>query len=214
VKLEIIWWILPIIIIAILGTVTWISTHKLDPYKPLNSSVKPIKIQVISLQWRWLFIYPDQHIATMNFVEFPVNTPIDFEITSDAPMNSFMIQQLAGQIYSMAGMTTKLHLIANQVGDYRGLSVSYSGEGFSNMYFTAHVVNQDQFNNWVIQTQQSPNALALKSYNALALPSKDTKALYFNLADENLFNEVVNKYMGPDMAMPKMQSMPNMSVKN
>ncbi len=211
-KLEITWWVLPIIIIAILGTITWISTHKLDPYKPIDSNVKPIKVQVISLQWRWLFIYPEQHIATMNFVEFPVNTPIDFEITSDAPMNSFVIQQLAGQIYSMAGMKTQLHLLASEKGDYRGLSVAFSGDGFSNMFFTAHVVDQAEFNEWVVKTQNVNNPLTLNSYNALALPSEDTKTMFFNVVDDALFDEVIKKYMGPDMGFGMGSNMPSMDM--
>ncbi len=200
VKLEIIWWILPIVIIAILGTVTWKSTHKLDPYKPLESAIKPLNIEVVSLNWRWLFIYPDQGIATMNFVEFPAHTPINFKITSDAPMNSFVIQQLAGQIYSMAGMTTKLSLIADEKGDYRGLSLAFSGDGFANMHFTARAVDQADFNQWVNVTRASKNALTADSYMELVKDSHDTSVMYFTLADQNLFDEIIMKYMGPDMS--------------
>ena len=197
--LEAIWWTIPIIIIAVLATITWISTHRLDPYRPLNSTVKPITIQVVSLEWRWLFIYPEQNIATLNFVEFPVNTPVNFLITSDAPMNSFQIQQLAGQIYSMAGMQTKLHLIASQTGDYIGRSVSFSGDGFSNMAFTARVATPDQFNQWVQTVKQSPNALTLDAYNKLVPASKDNSVQYFSSVDNNLFNNIIMKFMGPDM---------------
>ncbi len=203
VKLEVIWWILPIIIIAILATVTWKSTHKLDPYKPIESPIKPLNIEVVSLNWRWLFIYPDQKIATINFVEFPAHTPINFKITSDAPMNSFVIQQLAGQIYAMAGMTTKLSLIADEKGDYRGLSLAFSGDGFANMYFTARAVDQSEFNQWVNKTRGSNNLLTWDSYSELAKDSKDTSVMYFTLADQNLFDEIIMKYMGPDMS--KMQ---------
>jgi len=211
-KLEAVWWGIPIVIIAILATVTWISTHRLDPYKPLVSPVKPITIQVVSLNWRWLFIYPDQKIAMINTLEFPAKTPINFQITSDAPMNSFMIDQLAGQIYSMAGMTTQLHLMADHSGDYQGRSVSFSGDGFANMYFTAHAVTQGQFDQWVKQVQKSPKNLDWKSYDQLAKDSLDTHVQYFNLMEQDLFNQIIAKYMGPDMShMGNMNNMSNMS---
>jgi len=197
-KLEAIWWGIPIAIIAVLGTITWKTSHSLDPYKPLDSKVAPITIQVVSLEWRWLFIYPQQHIATMNFVEFPANTPVDFEITSDAPMNSFMIQQLAGQIYAMAGMQTKLHLLATTPGDYYGRSVSFSGDGFANMQFTARAApSQTAFNQWVKSVQQSPNKLTLDSYNKLVPASSDTSTIYYSTVVDGLFNTIMMKYMMP-----------------
>ncbi len=208
-KLEAVWWGIPIVIIAILATVTWISTHRLDPYKPLVSPVKPITIQVVSLDWRWLFIYPDQKIAMINTLEFPAKTPINFVITSDAPMNSFMIAQLAGQIYSMAGMKTQLHLMADHPGDYQGRSVSFSGDGFANMYFTAHAVTQGQFDQWVKQVQKSPKNLDWKSYEQLAQDSLDTHVQYFNLVNPDLFDQIIAKYMGPGMS-PDMSHMGNM----
>lgn len=204
-KLEAVWWTIPIIIIVILGTITWISTHKLDPYRPLNSAVKPVRIQVVSLEWRWLFIYPDQGIATLNFVEFPVNTPINFSITSDAPMNSFMIQQLAGQIYSMAGMQTQLHLMADQPGIYNGRSVSFSGDGFAGMTFNAKAVSASEFNQWVATVQKSSNPLTLNAYNNLVPPSRDDSVQYFSPVADNLFNNIIMKYMMP-MPAQNMQS--------
>ena len=119
--LEAICWGIPCVIIIILAILTWISTHKLDPYRPLQHAKKPLVIQAVALNWKWLFIYPEQHIATVNLVQFPVDRPVEFLVTADAPMNSFAIPQLAGQIYAMSGMRTRLHLIANAVGDYRGL---------------------------------------------------------------------------------------------
>lgn len=154
--LEAVWWAIPIIIIAILATITWKSTHKLDPYRPLESPVKPLTIQVIALPWRWLFIYPDQNIATLNEVTFPAHTPINFLITADAPMNSFQIQQLGGQIYAMSGMQTKLHLMADEVRDYDGRSVSFSGEGFTDMTFIAHAIAPKDFDAWVEKIKGSP----------------------------------------------------------
>ena len=168
--LETCWWIVPIIIIAILAVITWITTHSLDPYRPidtkaLNIKNKPITIEVVSLEWKWLFIYPKQGIATVNYVQFPVSTPVDFLVTSDAPMNAFQIQQLAGQIYSMNGMQTKLHLIAAQTGNYYGRSVSFSGDGFSGMDFTAKVTSQTCFNKWVQKVKQSDNPLTQDGFN-------------------------------------------------
>lgn len=204
-KLELLMWTAPVVIIAILAVVTWTSTHRLDPYKPLVSNVKPINIQVVSLNWRWLFIYPDQKIATINFIEFPVKTPVNFMITSDAPMNSFVIQQLAGQIYSMAGMRTQLHLMADKSGDYRGLSVAFSGDGFANMTFTARVGSQEQFNQWVNQVKKSPKNLNWNSYSQLVPDSLDDSVQYFNLMDQNLFDQIIMKYMGPSMTTMSMK---------
>ncbi|MDF2940574.1 MAG: cyoA [Gammaproteobacteria bacterium] len=195
--LEAGWWSIPIVIIIVLATMTWRSTHQLDPYKPLVSKVPPVTIQVVALEWKWLFIYPQQHFATVNFVEFPVNTPVNFVITSDAPMNSFQIQQLAGQIYAMAGMQTKLHLLANETGDYYGRSVSFSGDGFSGMTFDAKVVTQDQFNQWVKTSQQSPNKLTMSAYNQLAQPSENNPVQYFSAPADGLFNNIMMKYMMP-----------------
>ena len=135
--LELVWWGFPCIIVALLSVLTVKSCLDLDPFKPLESDVKPLKIQVVALQWKWLFIYPEQKIATINFVQFPEKTPINFELTADAPMNSFWIPQLGGQIYAMPGMSTKLHLIANEAGSYRGSSSNISGNGFAGMIFTA-----------------------------------------------------------------------------
>ncbi len=197
--LEAGWWVLPIIIIAVLGTMTWRTTHSLDPYRPIESNVPPLNIQVVSLQWRWLFIYPQQNIATLDFVEFPVNTPISFSVTSDAPMNSFQIRQLAGQIYAMNGMKTELHLIANQTGDYEGRSVNFSGPGFADMTFVARVVSQNDFNNWVRSVKASPQQLTLPAYTQLAAPSQDHSVQLYSSAAPDLFNHIIMSYMGPDM---------------
>ena len=214
--LEVVWWTIPIIIIAILARITWVSTHNLDPYRPLASTTKPITIEVVALEWRWLFIYPDQNIATLNFVEFPVNTPVNFLITSDAPMNSFQIQQLAGQIYAMAGMQTKLHLMASVTGDYQGRSVSFSGDGFSNMMFTARVTSLDDFNQWVQSVKHAPNGLSMAAYNQLVPPSKDDSVQYFSSVSDNLFNNIMMKFMGPDMnsMMPNMKSSQNLNYQS
>lgn len=195
--LEVIWWTIPCIIIGILATITWISSHKLDPYRPLAMEEKPITIQAIALEWKWLFIYPDQHIATVNFVELPAHVPVRFLITSDAPMNSFQIPQLAGQIYAMAGMQTKLNLIANETGDFTGLSTNFSGEGFSNMNFAVKAVPTREFDQWVKGVRKSSDKLTMTMYNQIAQPSENAPVQYFSYATKNLFNNVIMKFMMP-----------------
>jgi cytochrome o ubiquinol oxidase subunit 2 len=213
--LEAIWWSIPLVIIVILATITWISSHRLDPYRPLDVNAaevkaKPVTIQVVSLDWRWLFIYPDQNIATINFVEFPANAQVTFLLTSDAPMNSFQIPQLAGQIYTMPGMQTKLHLLASEPGDYNGRSVSFSGDGFYKMTFIARATaTQDEFDNWVKTVKQSPQKLTADAYNQLAAPSEDETVQYFSSVDNNLFNNIIMKFMMPSQDMQKMKSMPS-----
>ncbi|OAJ35196.1 ubiquinol oxidase subunit II [Piscirickettsia salmonis] len=208
-KLEIIWWAVPIIIIAILAVITWDTTHKLDPYRPLDVKrngqvVEPITIQAISLEWKWLFIYPKQGIATVNYVQFPVDQPIQFLVTSDAPMNSFQIQQLAGQIYSMNGMQTKLHMMADKIGEYRGRSVSFSGDGFSGMRFVTKVTSENDFNQWVESVKASPNQLTNAEYKKLVVPSENHRPEYFSSVTPGLFKKVIMSFMMP----PKGEAMP------
>lgn len=200
--LELVWWVVPAIIISILATITWISAHRLDPYRPLQSDVKPITIEVVALDWRWLFIYPDQNIATINFVQFPVNTPVTFLITSTGPMNSFQIPQLAGQIYAMAGMRTQLHLMANEMGDFNGRSTNFSGDGFADMTFVARASSQDDFNKWVQSAKQSSNTLSVDAYKQLAAPSEDETVQYFSSVENNLFNEIIMSFMMPTPLSP------------
>ncbi len=195
--LEAICWIIPCIIIAILAVMAWISSHQLDPYKPLNNGEKPLTIEVIALNWKWLFIYPEQHIATVNFLALPVNIPIQFLITADAPMNSFQIPQLAGQIYAMAGMQTKLNLIANATGNFRGLSTNFSGDGFSDMNFDVKVSSQQNFTKWVESVQQMPAKLTLETYDQLAQPGVIKEIQYFSYIKKDLFNTIVMKSMIP-----------------
>ena len=195
--LELLWWGFPFAIIVILSVVTWYSSHDLDPYKPLVSQTKPVKVQVIALEWKWLFIYPEEDIATVNYLKFPKNTPINFEITADAPMNSFWIPKLGGQVYAMNGMTTKLHLMANQTGVYEGSSANLSGEGFAGMRFKAHSVSQDTYRQWLETTTQSSKELSYKSYQELAQPSSDVPPAFYYVSDNELYNKVIMKYMQP-----------------
>lgn len=193
---EVVWWTIPFVLMLILGIVNWKGCHELDPFKPIATNGKRLKIQVVALQWKWLFLYPEQKIATLNFVQFPEQTPIDFEITSDAPMNSFWIPQLGGQVYAMPGMKSKLHLIAHRSDSYRGSSANLSGRGFSGMTFTAKSSSNADFDQWVASAQQSGNPLTMQAYNQLVEPSEYVSPAYYALTEENLFDAIMNKYMG------------------
>jgi cytochrome o ubiquinol oxidase subunit 2 len=194
---ESIWWGVPLILITILAIVTWNSSHSLDPFKPLNPGVPAMKIQVVAMQWKWLFIYPGQNIASLNYVQFPANTPVDFQITSDAPMNSFWIPQLGGQIYAMSGMKTDLNLEATKIGDYEGSSANISGEGFASMHFTARASSESEFNQWLKYIHQADNVLSPASYRVLSAPSKENPITYFSHVNGDIFNWVINKYEEP-----------------
>lgn len=194
-KAEAVWWGVPIILIIILSIVTWNSTHALDPYKPLESSTPPVNVQVVSLQWKWLFIYPDYGIASVNSLQIPEKTPINFTITSDAPMNSFWIPDLGGQIYAMAGMQTKLHLMADGIDTYRGLSNNISGEGFSDMVFTVNSTSKTDFTTWVENTKSGTNILSNERYQLLAQPSVEESISVFSDVQPGLYTTILDKYM-------------------
>lgn len=196
---ESIWWGIPFVIIIVLSVITWKSCVELDPFKPLESDKKPVTIEVVALQWNWLFIYPEQGIATLNFFQFPEQTPIAFKITADAPMNSFWIPDLGGQIYAMAGMESKLHLIANESGSFRGCSSNLSGDGFAGMTFTAIACSESEFNTWVESVKHSPNHLDASTYNQLAKPSQSKPAASYSLETKDLYHQILMKYMMPDM---------------
>lgn len=197
--LEIIWWTIPIIIILILGTVTWRTTHSLDPYKPINSPIKPVNVEVVSLDWKWLFIYPDYHIATVNYLNLPVGTPINFKITAASPMNSFIIPQLGGQIYAMTGMTTQLHLLANDPGIYRGLATNYTGIGFSGMHFDTEITSPEDFAVWVRKTKAHTERLTTSVFWDRLMPkSMNDPVAYFGYVDNGLFDSIIMHYMMPN----------------
>lgn len=197
--LEALWWGIPCIIILLLGIITAVSTHALDPYKPISSSVQPVKIQAVSLNWRWLFIYPDEGIATMNYINIPKDTPIDFTITSDAPMNSFWIPALAGQVYAMSGMSTQLHVMASDTGTFVGSSANISGDGFADMHFKVNSMNENDYKAWAKDSFNSTKTTLLTddSYMKLAMPSHDSSEQTFLLMDYSLYNEIIMKYMSP-----------------
>lgn len=195
--LELLWWGIPCAIIGILGTIAWQSSHSLDPFRALDSNVKPLRVQVVALQWKWLFIYPDYGIATTNDLRMPINTPVNFEITSDAPMNSFWIPSLGGQVYAMSGMSTQLHLMADTIGEYKGSSVNISGKGYADMAFTATALSQQGFDNWTKTVKTTGGQLDHGRYVQLAQPASEVKPRYFVLNDQELYDSVIMKYMAP-----------------
>lgn len=200
---EYIWWGLPLVLTIVVSVLTWIKTHELDPYRPIQSD-KPTKtIQVVALQWKWLFIYPEENIATVNFVQIPKQTPIRFEITADAPMNSFWIPHLGGQIYAMPNMKTELNLIADESGDFRGSSANLSGEGFAGMYFVTRASSDDEYKQWVKSAKESSQNLDFAEYNKLAAPTKNHPAEVYKLQDKDLFNQILMKYMHPSETTEK-----------
>lgn len=198
--IEAIWWGVPIAIMCVLGTVTWITTHQLDPYKPLDSKVPALRVQVVALQWRWLFLYPDQHAASINELRIPANTPINFEITADAPMSAFWIPSLGTQTYAMTGMTSRLSLIADRPGVLRGTNTNINGKGYSNMDFKVDVLkSRREFDFWTRAIANLPehSHLEWSTYEKLAKPSESTNSAYYHLHDTDLFDQILNKYM-PD----------------
>ncbi len=205
--LEVVWWTIPIIIIAILATITWITSHRYDPYRPLdNTQGKPLVIQVVAMDWKWLFIYPDQNIATVNYVQMPINVPVRFFITADAPMNSFQIPQLAGQIYAMPGMQTELNVLATSMGSFPGFSANYSGVGFAGMTFNAKVTSQADFDAWVKNVQKQKSPLSQAVYKQLQTPSENNPAATYSSVENNLFNNVIMSYMMPMQNMTSEES--------
>jgi cytochrome o ubiquinol oxidase subunit II len=218
-------WAVPITLISVLSVINWNSTHTLDPYQPIASNVAPLPVEVIALPWKFLFIYPEQGIATVNLLEFSENTPLNFELTADAPMSSFWIPQLGSQIYAMPAMSTQLHLIADTTGDFRGMDTEINGAGFSGMKFIARSVSSSDFAAWVASVKQASTTLDLAAYNALAAPSEYNPEASYASVDQGLYNYVVMKYMIPaseiatssvdatsSAQMDSMQMMPGMQM--
>ena len=197
---ELIWWAIPFEIVLILGALTWTSTHQLDPRAPLEGSA-PLVIQVVALDWKWLFIYPEENIATVNYVAMPVGQPVRFEVTSDAPMNSFWIPRLGGQIYAMTGMVNSLNLVANEAGSYPGVSANYSGEGFAKMKFTAEALPEEVYHAWVMRAKASSRILTHDEYTLLAESSVVGEPLYYAEVEQNLYNMIVMQFMSETNGM-------------
>ena len=193
-RLEWLVWLVPCLIITVLAGMTWVFSHRLSPYRVLQADVPPLTIQVVALDWKWLFIYPEQNIATVNEVSFPVGRPIDFNITSDTVMNSFFIPRLGGQIYAMAGMNTQLHLIADAPGRYLGENTQFSGRGFPYQNFVAIAVDDRDFNAWVQHVKQSSSKLDLPAFDQLASASINYPVSYYGSVASELFETILAKY--------------------
>jgi cytochrome o ubiquinol oxidase subunit II len=195
-KIETVVWGVPLVIIIVLGVVTWKSTHALDPYRPLDSDVKPMVVQVIATDWKWLFIYPELGIASVNELAMPVDTPVNFQVTSDGAMTSFFIPALGGQIYAMAGMQTQLHLIANEAGQYRGIAANYNGPGFSDMHFKTLATDAAGFDKWVAGVRAGQARLDKDSYARLAKPTFNHPVEHYASIQPDLFQTIIDKYEG------------------
>lgn len=215
--LELIIWSAPLLIIIALGAITWVSTHKLDPYRPIDrispgravpAGVKPLEVDVVALDWKWLFIYPEQGIATVNEMAAPVDRPIHFKITSSTMMNSFFIPALAGQIYAMPGMETQLHAVINKPGDFEGFSANYSGAGFSHMRFVFKGMDDAQFNQWVAKAR-SGSALTRDAYKQLAKPSENNPVSRYSAVAPGLFKDVVELCVDPSGQCMSQMMKPN-----
>jgi cytochrome o ubiquinol oxidase subunit II len=197
-RLELLVWSIPIMTVLLVGGVAWVGSHDLDPPKPIPSAAKPIRVQVVSLDWKWLFIYPGQGIATVNQLTVPVGTPVSFELTSSGVMNSFWVPQLGGQIYTMAGMTTRLQLQADHPGTYRGLSANFSGEGFADMRFTVDALPPEMFAQWLNTTRSAGPVLNAQTYAELAKPSSAVVPFTYRSVTPNLFDSVSSSGMADD----------------
>jgi len=215
--LELVIWAAPLLIIICLGALTWVATHLLDPYRPLArtapgqavaADVTPLEVNVVALDWKWLFIYPEQGIATVNELAAPVDRPIRFRISASSVMNSFYVPALAGQIYAMPGMETKLHGVFNETGNFTGFSANYSGAGFSNMRFAVKSLSPEDFDKWVAGAKASPiGELDRVAYLELEKPSEKEPARHFAAVDPQLFDAVVNMCVEPGkMCMHDMMS--------
>jgi len=195
---EVILWIIPSAVIALMAITTWKATYKLDPYKPIISDRRPLEIQVVALDWKWLFIYPEQGIATLNFVQFPARIPVHFKLAADgSPMNSFWLPQMGGQIYAMTGMVTPLHLMADEPGVYTGRAAEINGEGYADMTFIAKSTTLPDFEDWVAFVKESPLQLNGAIYDALVKPSQNHPIALYSYVEKDLFHKLVMKYMTP-----------------
>ncbi len=206
--LELIVWAIPALVIMFLGGIAWYGSAELDPFAPLVSKVKPIQVEVVSLDWKWLFIYPDEGIATVNQLVIPVGTPVHFQLTSSGVMNSFFIPQLGSQIYTMAGMDSQLNLQADTAGTYHGISAQFSGQGFAGMHFETRAVSKDDYAAWVAATKVRGPVLDRATYNGLAQPSENAVPATYKSVVPNLFQAIVGQTTASAPPMPMPMTMP------
>ncbi|CAI6084452.1 Cytochrome bo(3) ubiquinol oxidase subunit 2 [Paenibacillus sp. JJ-100] len=193
-KAEVIWWTIPIIIVGLIAIITVRYTYDLEPSKPIAHEKDPVTIQVSSLDWKWLFLYPEQGIATVNTLNIPANRPVKFELTADSPMNSFWIPQLGGQIYTMSGMAMTLYLEADHEGKYWGSGANFTGEHFGAMRFDVNATSDEEFEQWVQEVKQQSQEMTQETYEALAKPGTSNVA-YYSSFPEGLFQKIVTKYV-------------------
>lgn len=205
-KLELVIWSVPLLIIIALGSVTWVSTHLLDPYRPIDRldakrplpvDARPLTVEVVALDWKWLFIYPEYGIATVNEMAAPVDRPIAFKITASSVMNSFFVPALAGQVYAMAGMQTMLHAVINKPGVYEGMSANYSGAGFSGMNFKFHGLDEAGFEKWIQTNRASGAVLNRATYTELEHPSQDVPVQRYATVAPDLYDAILNRCVQP-----------------
>jgi cytochrome o ubiquinol oxidase subunit 2 len=196
-KVEFSIWIVPLLLILFLATLAWSGSHDLDPYRRLQSDRKPVRVEVVSLDWKWLFVYPDYGVASVNQLAVPVGTPVDLRLTSGTVMNSFFVPQLGSQIYTMAGMQTRLSLQADRPGAYRGLSAQFSGDGFSDMHFTVHATDDAGFARWIAQAKASPARLDNAAYDRLAAAHAAASPTVFGAVQPDLFDHAVSAATSP-----------------
>ena len=213
-RIELIVWSIPLLVIMLLGGVAWIGSHDLDPAKPLASNTPPLEVQAVSLDWKWLFIYPDQRVASVNQLVVPAGVPIHFSLTSGSVMNAFFVPQLGSMIYTMNGMRTQLNLRADTPGTFLGLSSHYSGDGFSGMHFDVQAVPAERFAAWIDATRNTGPTLDAESYAALAKQSMNTTPFTFRAADPELFQQIVTQQLppgpGPQTGRPNPSVSPRM----
>lgn len=199
-RIELVVWGVPLIIIVTLAAIVWKSTHELDPYRPLDVPGQPINVEVIATDWKWIFVYPDLGIATINQLVFPAHRQVAFSITSNSTMGTFFIPQLGGQIYAMAGMRTQLHLMAKEEGQFRGMSGNFNGPGFSDMKFVATATTEEGFERWVKQVRTSPVTLDYDTFRKVAQPSQGNGVVHFSQVQPGLFKDVIDQFVGPGAA--------------
>ena len=200
-SIEFVTWSIPALIVILLAGVTWISAHQLDPRAPISADAKPLQVDVVSLDWKWLFIYPDQRIAAVNELVVPAGTPVNFRLTSATVMNAFFVPQLGSQIYAMTGMTTHLNLLADKPGDYQGLAANFNGDGFSDMRFVVTAVAGGDFESWVAKVRGAGSALDDPAYAQLTKPSKAVPPTTYRSVDPSLFERIVDQTaLNPDKA--------------
>jgi cytochrome o ubiquinol oxidase subunit 2 len=192
-RVEFVIWSIPALTVILLGGVIWIGSHQLDPRTPIPAKSDPLRVEVVSLDWKWLFIYPDQGVASVNQLVIPTGTPIEFRLTSATVMNSFFVPQLGSQIYTMGGMITHLHLLADNPGEYPGFSANFSGDGFSDMRFIAKAVSTDDFNAWVEQARNTGPALDDAGYAQLAKPSKAVPPTTYRSVEPKMFERILDQ---------------------